>query len=203
MKKLLPFLLLSSVAFATPAALYSPVPPPDSAFVRFINATPGVRSVTLDNTALTDDVDYAQASPYRVFKGGNHTLKSGSQSTSIKLEEGGFYTASLVAGHWWLNTDRSSSTLTQARISLYNLSSVPVALKTADGQLTLWNDFKPSHYDIQPVNPVKVSLAVFNKGTTLKLPETQLEANTAYSIIVVGDAKTLRASWVRNSTEVR
>ncbi len=202
MKKLWLLAFLSGTALAAPP-LYTPAPPADSAFVRFINATPNASSAAIDDAPLAEQLKPAQAGAYRIFKQGSHVLVSGATKTKLTLEAGGFYTVALLAGHWWINADRSASSLTQSRLSAYNLSKVDVAIKTSDGKLAVWNRLQPEHYDMMAVNPVKIKLAV-NTGTqSLPLPETQLEPNVAYSVIVVGNAKNLRTTWVRNTTEAR
>jgi alginate O-acetyltransferase complex protein AlgF len=202
MEKLWLLAFLSGTALAAPP-LYSPAPPADSAFVRLINATSNASSAAIDNASLAEQLKPAQVSAYRIFKQGTHVLVSGATKTNLTLEAGGFYTVALLAGHWWVNADRGASSLTQSRLSAYNLSKVDVAIKTSDSKLTVWNKLQPEHYDMMAVNPVKIKLAVNVGKQSLPLPETQLEPNIAYSVIVVGDAKTLRTTWVRNTTEAR
>jgi alginate O-acetyltransferase complex protein AlgF len=148
-------------------------------------------------------LEYGAVAPYRVFKAGKHSLSSGAQQREVMLSAGGFYTTALIAGRWWVNQDQSAATLTQARIGLYNLSGATISLKTADGQLTLHNDLPALEYAMRPVNPVKVKLSVFAGGKAYPLPEVQLEASSAYSVIVVGEAGKLRVAWQQNTTESR
>jgi alginate O-acetyltransferase complex protein AlgF len=202
MKKLWSLAFLSGTVLAAPP-LYNPAPPADSAFVRLINATPNASSAAIDDASLAEHLKPAQASAYRIFKQGTHTLVSGNIKTKLTLEAGGFYSAALLAGRWWINADRSASSLTQSRLSAYNLSKVDVAIKTSDGKLAVWNKLQPEHYDMMAVNPIKIKLAVNAGAQILPLPEIQLEPNVAYSVIVVGNTKNLRTTWVRNTTEAR
>ena len=183
------------VVIATP--LYSPTPPPDSAFVRLVNAGSFTTKLVIGQKVFS--LQSQEISAYHILKEGTHQLSGG---TPIQLEAGNFYTAILLSGKWWINTDRTNSSLTQARIAVYNASSLTVSVKTADGKLALWEKLGARQYQMRPVNAVKVRLAVFVGSKILTLPETELEANTAYSIFIFGDSKTQQAIWLRNRTEV-
>ncbi len=196
--------VLGCVATATP--LYAPTPPPDSAFVRLVNASTIATKLGIGQKVMS--FQSQESSAYQVFKEGAYTLSggtatqlSGGTATSIRLEAGNFYTAILLSGKWWINTDRTNSSLTQARIAVYNASSLTVSVKTADGKLALWEKLAAKQYQMRPVNAVKVRLAVFVGSKILALPETELEPNTAYSIFIFGDAKTQQAIWRLNRTE--
>jgi hypothetical protein len=191
--------VLSCVAIATP--LYAPTPPPNSAFVRLVNAGTMATRLVIGQKAWS--LQSQESSAYSVLKEGAYTLSGGTTTTgtSIQLEAGNFYTAILLSGKWWINTDRTNSSLTQARIAVYNASSLTVSVKTADGKLALWEKLAAKQYQMRPVNAVKVRLAVFVNSKVLALPETELEPNTAYSIFIFGDAKTQQAIWLRNRTE--
>ncbi len=191
--------VLGCVATATP--LYAPTPPPDSAFVRLVNASTIATKLGIGQKAMS--FQSQESSAYQVFKEGAYTLFGGTATTgtAIKLEAGNFYTVILLSGKWWINTDRTNSSLTQARIAVYNTSSLTVSVKTADGKLALWEKLAAKQYQMRPVNAVKVRLAVFVGSKILALPETELEPNTAYSIFIFGDAKTQQAIWRRNRTE--
>jgi hypothetical protein len=186
--------ILSCVASATP--LYAPTPPPDSAFVRLVNAGTTATKLVIGQKVMS--LRSQESSAYQVFKEGAYTLSGG---TTIRLEAGNFYTAILAAGKWWINTDRTNSSLTQARIAVYNTSSLTVSVKTADGKLALWEKLGAKQYQMRPVNAIKVRLAVFVGSKILALPETELEPNVAYSIFIFGDTKTQKAIWLRNRTE--
>lgn len=188
-------LSLMGTVIANP--LYAPTPPSDSAFVRLVNADALATKLVIGQKVLS--LQSQESTAYQIFKEGKLNLSGG---TSIQLEAGNFYTAILLSGTWWINTDRTHSSLTQARIAVYNASNVTVSIKTADGKLALWEKLGAKQYQMRPVNAVKVRLAVFVGSKILALPETELEANTAYSIFVFGDTKTQRAIWLRNRTEV-
>ncbi len=200
MKQFFALFLVCGLAGALASPLYAPAPPPDSAFLRLVNATMVVSQVAIGSVVFP--LPWAETTKYRVVKEGSRVLRVGINNTSVQLEAGNFYTAVLFAGKWWLNLDRTHSSLLQARIAVYNASSLGVAIKTADGQLSLWEKLETKTYQMRAVNAVKVRLAVFVGEKKWLLPETQLEANMAYSIFIFGDAKNFKAIWLRNTTEV-
>lgn len=191
--------LVAQISLSSP--LYAPAPPANSAFVRLVSTLPQTTTLNWGGAVLS--LKPNQVSPYRIFKQGKHQLQTAQISQSIMLEAGFFYTAVLSARGWWFNQDRSNASLIQARIAVYNTSSQSIQVKTADGQQVLWDRVQPRSYAMQPVNPVKVRLAVGLGQKNLILPESQLEPNKAYSIFVFGNQKTNQAIWLENSTEVR
>lgn len=191
------------LALAAPPGLYAAAPPPDSAFVRVVNASTGSLSAKIETQALGQGLNYAGISPYQVVREGAKVLEGSGKKMNLSLEAGNFYTVALVNGQWIVNQDKTASSLTKSRLSFYNFSDAQASLKTVDGKLTLFNEFDRNHYDMLQVNPVKVQLAVFVGGKKLALPEAQLEANTAYSIMVVGTGSSLQAVWVNNSTQTK
>ncbi|MDX2004740.1 MAG: alginate O-acetyltransferase AlgF [Meiothermus sp.] len=195
-------LALLGLGLANPAGLYAPAPPPDAAFVRVVNATPAAVRASARQTVLAERLAFAAVTPYKVIKGGSYTLEVGGRTISVDLEAGRFYTVSLTPSGLWLNPDQTASSLTKARISLYNLSGTPLSLKTADGQLTLMPRVTPGQYAMLQVGAVKARLAVFaGNAKPLKLPETDLQANSAYSVMVFNQGGTLKAVWLQNTTE--
>lgn len=185
MKRLVLFtcFVLASTTHSSP--LYAPTPPANSAFVRLVNT------------------QTKQVGAYQVFKAGSQTLSLGGAVQVLQLEAGNFYTAVWSGKQWWVNQDRTASSLLQARVAVYNTSNKSIAVKTSDAKQVLWDKIDPQGYAMRPINPVKVRLAVFVDKKSLPLPETQLEANTAYSIFVFDDATTKIAFWVQNTTEVK
>jgi alginate O-acetyltransferase complex protein AlgF len=196
--------LALGLALAAPP-LYSPAPPPDSAFVRVVNANGGASiQVTADEITLVSKLAYGTVSAYRVVKQGLTRFDAAEKHTDLKLEAGRFYTLALERGHWASVTDHASADINKARIGVYNFSDrKDVTLKTADGQVTLLENLEPDGYELVQVNPVKAQLAAFSGGKSLPFSEVQLEANVAYSVIVVGSGTRVKATWVRNSTQAQ
>jgi alginate O-acetyltransferase complex protein AlgF len=196
--------LVLGLALAAPP-LYSPAPPPDSAFVRVVNANSGASiQVTAGTVTLASKLAYGTVSAYRVLKQGMTGFDAAGKHTDLKLEAGRFYTLALERGRWASITDRSSADINKARIGVYNFSDrKDVSLKTADGQLALLENLEPDGYELVQVNPVKAQLAAFLGGKGLPFSEVQLEANVAYSVIVVGNKTRVKATWVRNSTQAQ
>lgn len=194
---------LFGLALAAPPGLYAAAPPPDSAFVRVVNASSGSLAAKIETQNLGQTLAYAGITPYQVVREGSKVLEGSGKKLNLNLEAGNFYTVALVNGQWVVNQDKTASSLTKSRVSFYNFSDGSASLKTTDGKLTLFNDFERNRYDMMQVNPVKVQLAVFVGGKKLALPEVQLEANTAYSIVVMGSGQSLQAVWINNSTQTK
>lgn len=201
--RLIALITMFSLALAAPPGLYAAAPPPDSAFVRVINASGGSLAAKIESQNLGQSLSFAGVTPYQVVREGSKVLEASGKKMTLSLEAGNFYTVALVNGQWIVNQDKTASSLTKSRVSFYNFSDSSASLKTADGKLTLFNEFDHNQYDMMQVNPVKVQLAVFVGGKKLALPEVQLEANTAYSIVVVGSGSGLQAVWVNNSTQTK
>jgi alginate O-acetyltransferase complex protein AlgF len=196
--------LALGLALAAPP-LYSPAPPADSAFVRVVNASAGASiQVSAGNITLASKLAYGTVSAYRVVKQGMTGFDAAGKHTDLKLEAGRFYTLALERGRWASVTDRSSADINKARIGVYNFSDrKDVSLKTADGQVALLENLEPDGYELVQVNPVRAQLAVFSGGKGIPFSEVQLEANVAYSVIVVGSGTRVKASWVRNTTQTQ
>jgi alginate O-acetyltransferase complex protein AlgF len=192
------------LALAAPP-LYAPAPPADSAFVRVVNANAGVGlPFTAGGITLEGKLAYGKIGAYRVLKQGITKFEAAGKTSDVKLEAGRFYTLAFSRGHWTTITDRSASDINKARIGVYNFSDrSDVSLKTSDGQLSLLENLESDGYDVVQVNPVKAQLAAFSGGKGMSFPEVQLEANVAYSVVVVGTGKQLRATWVRNATQAQ
>jgi alginate O-acetyltransferase complex protein AlgF len=196
--------LALGLALAAPP-LYSPAPPADSAFVRVVNASAGASiQVSAGNITLASKLAYGTVSTYRVVKQGMTGFDAAGKHTDLKLEAGRFYTLALERGRWVSVTDRSSADINKARIGVYNFSDrKDVSLKTADGQVALLENLEPDGYELVQVNPVKAQLAAFSGGKGIPFSEVQLEANVAYSVIVVGSGTRVKTTWVRNTTQAQ
>lgn len=201
MKKMLLILTtIAPVAHAAPAALYAPQVSADAALLRVVNATSGTISATLPEIAALS-VKTNEASPYRVFQKGNQTLsvKVGNKTLkeTLNMEAGRYYTLAVIGEDLKIFTDKTSQNMSKARIHVYNLTAEKSSIKTADGSLTLLNNLPARGYDMLSVNPVKASLGAFQSKLLGASPETQLQANTAYSLFVFKSS----VLWLQNSIQ--
>ena len=203
---LLPVLLLGASAHAQ-ETLYQAAPPANAAFVRVVNALDGAPvTVTLAGQGFEDALAARQVSAYHVVPQGAPLLALPGLHASqvLNVAAGHFYTVALggtrarpllsVLGE---AQSQSSQGVTQARLSLYNLSSVPASLLTADGKVTLVQALPALGARSLNVNPVNVQLRVEQGGQTLTtLPAARLQARASYGVFVFASG----AMWVPSTT---
>lgn len=202
MKKMLFVISLSGVVFAEPAALYAAQPPADAAFVRVLDAQTLPLSVRMGNQAF--NLAFSDVTPYHILTKGTQRIQFSQKGKTVdhtlNVEAGRFYSV-VVSEGLSIKTlaDQYSGKLTKSRIHVYNLSDLALQLKTSDGKTTLIDSLAPNSYQMLSVNPVKASLGVFEKNVRKSTtPQTQLVANTAYSLVVFSPSQ---AVWTQNSTQ--
>lgn len=193
---------LSGLACAEPVALYAAQPPADAAFIRILDAQSIPLSVRMGNRAF--EMAFSDVGPYRVVTKGTQRIQFSQKGKTVdhtlNVEAGRFYSLVVSEGLSVKTfSDQYSGKLTKSRIHVYNLSGSGLQIKTSDGKTTLIDSLAPNSYQMLSVNPVKASLGVFEnnvrKSTT---PQTQLVANTAYSLVVFSPSQ---AVWTQNSTQ--
>jgi len=193
-------MILLSLLLAEEAALYDPAPPPDSAFVRVVNATPGSAPIEVVVNGLSlSSVGYQQATHYAVVKGGERSLSAGPTTAELSFDSGAFYTVVLEGGTLSALSDTPNDNLAKARLTLYNLSDAPVSLKTADGQVAVLEGVSPNGVEGRAVNAIPIELAVFSGDQSITLPKVTLAQGNSYSIFVTG-TDPVAAALVRDTT---
>ena len=86
----------------------------------------------------------------------------------------------------------------QALLVLYNVSTQPTNLKTADGATAVIPDVPPGEVGSIAVNPISVAFGAFAGETVLTtFDEVQLERGAVYSTFVLPDATSV---FVQNTT---
>jgi alginate O-acetyltransferase complex protein AlgF len=188
-------------AHAQDAGLYDPLPPEGSAFVRFVSESPDGGS----KQAKANDKDYdflssKQITSYYVVPQGSVKAKIGEAAKDFNAESGKFYTVVLnEGGALDVKTDPQNDNQAKSQIVFYNLSDKPnLSLKTADGKVEIVPPQATGAVADKQINPVKVSLAVFDGETKLKdLGSVSLERGASYSAIAMNDKD---IEWVKAST---
>lgn len=201
-------LLLPAAAVANEDRLYDPSPPPGSAFVRAVScyAAGAAVDVRVGTTAL-GKLKPTEASAYRVVAPGELKASFGTNSTTVKVEPGSFYTLVLRDGTGAapLLTDQPSTNLSRAQVTLYNLTDAPsAALKLADGSAAVVDAVASGTASGRLVNAVTVDLGVWigvKPGPTL--PGRALQRGASYSVFLCPGADGARATWVENTTSTR
>ncbi|ULH17745.1 alginate O-acetyltransferase AlgF (plasmid) [Deinococcus sp. KNUC1210] len=212
MNRSLPLLISLSLLTAAPVlaqdTLYQAAPPANAAFVRVVNAVEGAPlPVTLSGQPFDAALASREVSAYHVVPEGSPLLAVPPLKLSqpLKIEAGHFYTVALTGtrGKATLTVlgESTSPSVTQARVSFYNLGAGAASLLTSDGKVTLFKSLAPLSARSMNVNPVNVQLRVDQDTHTLTtLAVTRLQARQSYSVFVFGGASAT-ATWVPSSTK--
>jgi alginate O-acetyltransferase complex protein AlgF len=191
-------LLCLTQATAQDEGLYAPAPPADAAFVRVLHAAEGAGEVS-PRVGDTDfgALSYGDVSPYRVVPQGTAELSAGQVTETLELAAGRFYTVVLNGAATFLE-DPMLHNRARTLLVLYNASSKPVTLKTADGATEVIPDVPPGELGSVEVNPISVAFGVFAGNIALAtFEELQLERGAVYSTFMLPDGT---AAFVQNTT---
>lgn len=194
-------LMGSTPALAQDQGLYDPLPPEGSAFVRFVNEYEATTSQQAKaNSKGYDYLNFKQVSSYYVVPQGPVKAEVGKAAADFTAESGKFYTVVLnEAGTVDVKTDPANENQAKSQVVFYNLSdNADLSLKTADGAVEIVPPQAAGGVADKQINPVKVSLAVFDGTTKIKdLGPVSLDRGVSYSAIVMSNND---VEWVRAST---
>jgi alginate O-acetyltransferase complex protein AlgF len=187
--------------------LYQAAPPANAAFVRVVNALEGPPlRVTRADQPFEDALRSREVGAYHLVLQGTAVVAVPTLALRqpLSAEAGHFYTVALTgrraAAALTVLSDTTGPSVSQARITFYNLGTVGASLLTADGTVTLFKSLAPLSARSITVNPVNVQLRVDQVAHTLStLAVTRLQARQAYSVFVFGGAAP-SVSWVPSST---
>lgn len=200
-------LFASAQAFAVNAdsGLYDPVPPPDSAFVRFLGAweTSGSKEAQVNSKAL-EYVDFQELSSYFVAKEGPATISVGDARGEATMEEGKYYTVVLEgARKLRVVEDKQNDNLAKSQVMFYNLNpGNTLSLKTSDGSVEIVPKTPAGEVGARQINPVKVSLAIYDEGGRVlrDLGPLAMERGRSYSIIAYSNNDVKVVTSTTNTT---
>jgi alginate O-acetyltransferase complex protein AlgF len=186
------------------SGLYDPVPPEGSAFVRFVNVHPasGSREVKLDGRTV-EYLDFQEISSYFVTPGKKTPTSVGAARGELDFAPGKFYTVALRDnGRLQIYEDPASGNLAKSQIIFYNFSpQKDLSLKTSDGKVEVIPAATADTPGVKLINPVKVSLAVYDGGQVLRdLGPVSMERARAYSVLVYPDHDVKWATGSTNTT---
>ncbi|AYC31868.1 alginate O-acetyltransferase [Pseudomonas cavernae] len=190
--------LFSWQAQADDAVLYGPAAPKGSTFVRLYNASNQEVSANV-GTAKLDDVGPLASTEFSFLPGGSYSAQVGSQSVSLQLGAGRYYTlVNLPNGQPRLVEEKPYRNKQKALLRVQNLSDTPLSLKTADGKTAVVENVAPQSYGDREINPVKVNLALF-AGTqkVSDLKPVALDRGEVVCLFVTGSAGKLAPVWVK------
>ena len=191
--------LLSMQAWAGgDAALYGPVAPKGSSFVRIFNASPQQVSATVGSTAL-DDVPPQGSSDFSFMPQGDYSAKVGSQNLSVKLAADHYYTlVNSASGQPQLIEEPPFKNKQKSLVRVQNLTDKTLTLKTADGKTDVVKAVSAKGRGEREINPVKVRLALFaGERKVGDLSPLVIERGEVVSLYVTGAADKLSPVWVK------
>lgn len=187
-------ILLSSALAQDTHGLYAPASPPDSAFVRLINASALPLSAALNGKVTL--VPKASIGTYLIIPQGSVAAKSGKVSMNLPVSAGKFYSAVWNGKTFRLMADASADDRAKALLTVYNLSKAPLLdLKTADGKLSVVSGVKPGESGNRAVNGITVDLVAFNGPKMVAtFKGVSVERGSAYAIVVTDSGSSLTVS---------
>ena len=197
--------LLSMQAWAGgDAALYGPVAPKGSSFVRIFNASPQQVSATVGSTAL-DDVPPQGSSDFSFMPQGDYSAKVGSQNLSVKLAADHYYTlVNSASGQPQLIEEPPFKNKQKSLVRVQNLTDKTLTLKTADGKTDVVKAVAAKGRGEREINPVKVSFALFDGDRKISdLKPVALERGEAAVLYVTGSGASVSPTWVKRPVSTR
>ncbi|HEX4974791.1 MAG TPA: alginate O-acetyltransferase AlgF [Pseudomonadales bacterium] len=199
-------LLLVFTAFSLPSiakgdALYGPVAPAGSAFVRVVNLSTNAVEAKLENENLHKAAPFT-GGKYKFFSPGSKTMTVSGKTFSSQLMADHYYTLVITStGTAKLVQDFGKPDPSKAVISVYNFSDQPlISLKTADGKTSVIDNVSIDGRGDRSINPVKVKLALVSTTLT-PVSEIILERGKVYSLFVTNENDLIVASWIKQADE--
>ena len=189
---------MMSRAVANEDALYGPVAPPGSAFIRVVNLSSQTLPEAKAGNETFRNISAYSGSPYQFFSPGPLKLQVLNTPLSFTLAAGHYYTlVVLTNGITQVIEDLGKPDPRKATISVYNLSAVEtVSLKTADGKVPVVENIAKGSRQDRAINPVKVALALYGSEPT-PVPAITLERSQILSLFVTGDSSQLISTWIK------
>ena len=188
---------LMAPAFAGDAALYGPVAPKGSSFVRVYNASNAEVSATVGSTNLNEVAPLA-SSDFSFMPGGDYSAKVGSQNLAVKLAADHYYTLVTTGkGQPQLIEEPPFKNKQKSLVRVQNLSDKPLTLKTADGKTEVVKRVAAQGRGEREINPVKVSLALYDGNQKVgDVKPVALERGEAAVLYVTCSGNALSPVWV-------
>jgi alginate O-acetyltransferase complex protein AlgF len=196
--------LLSQAFAGGDAALYGPVAPKGSTFVRVYNASNAEVSASVGSTAINDVAPLA-SSDFSFMPGGDYSAKVGSQTVPLKLATDHYYTlVNNASGQPQLIEEPPFKNKQKSLVRVQNLSDKALTLKTADGKTEVVQAVAAKSRGEREINPVKVSLALFDGDKKVSdVKPVALERGEAAVLYVTGNGSSLSPVWVKRPVSTR
>lgn len=194
--------LLSVPAYAADEeALYAPVPPADSAFVRTVNATGNVQEkITVDGVEPQKSTqDFV--SDFSVIKQGSHVVQFGDKKETLQIEAQQYYTIAVInQNEVKVIKDKVIEDPSKASLYFYNLSDAGVAsLSSTTHKANIFKTVSAGASDSREINAVVLGLEVKVADTSAGvLDNVELKRQQGTSVFLTGKSGSYRVSHVQN-----
>lgn len=179
------------------AQLYAAAAPANSAFVRVYNNTANAGLPVQIGSAAQPALMAYSAGDYQFLPPGEVVVRAGSHQKTLTLVANHYYTA--VVSREGLAPYELSGVLNRlkAMVAIFNLMpETTLSLKTADGKATVFDGVAPGLAAQREINPLKLTLAVFDKATLLgAAPPVALDRGKVFSLFVSGSAASPVMVW--------
>lgn len=207
--------LLMNSAYAE-GLLYDPEPPADSAYVRvMVVAASEALTVQVDGKPHGAHLERGAPSDYMVIPAGKHAITlsavghhEAQYAATLDIIAGRAMTVTFSAmdakAPHLLFEDHANANKLKAVLAVYPLAPRAAALdlRSADGKVSVFNGLTPGVMRTITVNPVKITLAVFQKAHSLTTLSLDMAPGGTYSIMLLpAPHDGVRAHVVQNKVE--
>lgn len=185
--------ILMSALKATPAraddaALYGPDAPPNSAFIRVVNASANPDLDAQVGDKQIDGISAWSASEFEFLPAGAQKISAGAAQQSLQLQADHYYTAVVDGERMHLFDNSAYDNRLKALVILYNLTDKDaLTLRTGDGGTTVVEAVAREGFGLRQVNAARAKLAVFAGDARIaETPALTMARGKAYSVFAIG-----------------
>ena len=170
----------ATTAFATDTSLYAEAPPADASFVRFAGFGTDEKATFAGKTFTLKADEKLAYTP--VSAKALNGVEAGSYLTVVRSDDGVL--------HAIPEDPRASA----AKVSLYlvNATDQALELRLADGSVTVIGAVDPMASGLRAVNPVAISLGVFQHGNDAPLATFDVALRRGQNMTFLADQKGVR-----------
>jgi|GEM_PF-3141024 len=185
------------------AGLYAPAPPQGSAFIRIFNGRGGLTSQIAIGDKRLGALAANTASAYAIVKAGLvRVALSGGTIETVNAIAGGFATLALLPGGKAKQfRDPAAPGPMKASLQLYNLTDMPLALRTPDNRQEIIANTAPLGFGQRLVNAARTGLLLTGGGKSATIAPVLIERGAAYSVFAWTNQGQLRGMVSRASTQ--
>jgi hypothetical protein len=184
---------LATAAFANETELYDAPPPPNSAFIRVIDAAGvGGMSVTVAEKAIA--LDDKAVSGYAIIPAGTIAVSGGSTTGTVEAVSGKFYTLVVSAGSApILIEDAPIANPAKAGIYFYNFATTGAATLFAPKQnVAVIADIESGKSGFRDINAVTLDLEVRGPAGNNLIAGVALERRVGLTIVAFEGGKVVQ-----------